>query len=67
MGIVTLSISTANKLMPKTITKAIGQLTAAYAFAQMISPAIAGKIADVHGRFMAAPLSLAGCILSQPF
>ncbi len=63
MGVVTLSISTANKLMPKDNTKAIGQLTTAYAFAQMISPTIAGKIADSTGDY-AVPLSLAACVLS---
>ncbi len=63
MGIVTLSISTANQLMPKDNTKAIGQLTATYAFAQMIGPTIAGKIADLTGGYD-IPLSLAACILA---
>lgn len=63
MGIVTLSVSTANKLMPKDNTKAIGQLTTAYAFAQMISPTIAGKIADITGGYL-FPLSLGAFVLS---
>ncbi len=62
MGIVTLSISTANKLMPKDNTKAIGQLTSVYAFAQMIGPSVAGiisqKTAGYHTALIIASIVL---------
>ena len=63
-AITALGLSAAREHSPGRLAFAVSSMTAAFAFGQLVSPALAGRMADLFGSFVAPSLLAAGLLLT---
>jgi MFS family permease len=62
IGIVTVTMELARRLMPEAAVRAIGSLTAVYGVGQAVGPYLAGRLASALGRPGPSVLAAAGAV-----
>ncbi|MBK9519242.1 MAG: YbfB/YjiJ family MFS transporter [Anaeromyxobacter sp.] len=62
IGIVTLTVDLARRLMPEAAVRAIGSLTAVYGVGQAVGPYLAGRLSQATGHPAPAVLAAAGAV-----